>query len=288
MADMAAVHEAWQQFQVQADEVGNTILRFFHEAGFEDRPIDRTAHFPVTSFHEVIAVVCAYVSFVFIASLWQLSPLGMKLDLYPVRFIYNLFQVILCSYMCVESLMLALRNNYTGIVCQPFNVEQPVFAELQWLFYASKILDFFDTVFIISGKKWKQLSVLHVYHHAATFVVSWINTRVGYDSDIFLTILLNAFIHSIMYTYYFVSMHTKEIWWKRFLTIAQMTQFCVMLFQGTTMLTKNCGQFPVRVGQMYLVYVGSLLALFLHFFFTSGSKPRTAGGKGKGGKKKSA
>ncbi len=27
-----------------------------------------------------------------------------------------------------------------------------------------------------------------------------------------MTILLNGFIHSVMYTYYFVSMHTSNIW----------------------------------------------------------------------------
>ena len=31
----------------------------------------------------------------------------------------------------------------------------------------------------------------------------------------YLTILLNGFIHSVMYTYYFVSMHTDKIWCDR-------------------------------------------------------------------------
>lgn len=30
--------------------------------------------------------------------------------------------------------------------------------------------------------------------------------------DIYLTIVLNGAIHSVMYTYYFVSMHTDKIW----------------------------------------------------------------------------
>ena len=30
-----------------------------------------------------------------------------------------------------------------------------------------------------------------------------------YDGDIYLTIILNGLVHTIMYTYYFVSMHTK-------------------------------------------------------------------------------
>ena len=36
-----------------------------------------------------------------------------------------------------------------------------------------------------------------------------LNLRVGFDGDIYLTIILNGYIHTIMYTYYFVSQHTK-------------------------------------------------------------------------------
>lgn len=43
---------------------------------------------------------------------------------------------------------------------------------LMYIFYLSKVLDFCDTFFIVMGKKWKQLSVLHVYHHVTVFFVS--------------------------------------------------------------------------------------------------------------------
>ena len=35
------------------------------------------------------------------------------------------------------------------------------------------------------------------------------NLNVGYDGDVYVTIVLNGFIHTVMYTYYFVSLHTK-------------------------------------------------------------------------------
>ena len=54
-----------------------------------------------------------------------------------------------------------------------------------------------------------QLSFLHVYHHTTIFLFYWLNGRVNFDGDIYLTIVLNGLIHTIMYTYYFVSMHTK-------------------------------------------------------------------------------
>lgn len=39
--------------------------------------------------------------------------------------------------------------------------------------------------------------------------VYWLNLNAGYDGDIFLTVILNGAIHTVMYTYYFLSMHTK-------------------------------------------------------------------------------
>ena len=55
-----------------------------------------------------------------------------------------------------------------------------------------------DTFFIISKRSWKQLSFLHVYHHFTIFLFYWLNLRTNYDGDVYLTIVLNGFIHSIM------------------------------------------------------------------------------------------
>ena len=62
-------------------------------------------------------------------------------------------------------------QNYSAMPCNAFNAEKPVMGNVMYMFYLSKILDFFDTVFIILGKKWKQLSFLHVYHHLTIFAV---------------------------------------------------------------------------------------------------------------------
>ena len=94
--------------------------------------------------------------------------------LYPFKFIYNIVQVMLCSYMCIESLVQAYRNNYSLMPCEPFNQQNPPILPILYVFYLSKILDFADTLFIILDKKWKQLSFLHVYHHTSIFLVrSW-------------------------------------------------------------------------------------------------------------------
>lgn len=59
------------------------------------------------------------------------------------------------------------------------------------------------------------------------------NVNAGYDGDVYLTIVLNGFIHTVMYTYYFVSMHTKDIWWKKYLTLMQVRPFFSFAFCRT-------------------------------------------------------
>lgn len=91
----------------------------------------------------------------------------------------------------------------------------------------------------------------------------------GYDGDVYLTIVLNGLIHTVMYTYYFVSLHTKEIWWKSALTMSQMVQFVLMNAQAGYILYYGCQQFPNRIVISYLYYIVSLLVLFAHFFVLS-------------------
>ena len=72
-----------------------------------------------------------------------------------------------------------------------------------------------------------------------------------------------------MYTYYFVSMHTGNIWWKSALTMSQMVQFVVMNAQAIYLIHNNCGTYPLNITKAYLGYIVSLLILFLQFYIAS-------------------
>jgi hypothetical protein len=95
--------------------------------------------------------------------------------LYPFKFAYNMIQVMLCSYMCIEAGVRAWDAGYTVLPCNSFNFDQPPITFILYVFYLSKILDFLDTFFIIAEKRWKQLSFLHVYHHTSIFLVAYIS-----------------------------------------------------------------------------------------------------------------
>ena len=97
----------------------------------------------------------------------------------------------------------------------------------------------------------------------------WLNLNVGYDGDVYLTIVLNGVIHTVMYTYYFVSLHTKENGWKSALTLCQMIQFVVMNLQAGYLIWTGCTEYPRNITNAYLYYIVSLLFLFAHFFVMS-------------------
>ena len=157
----------------------------------------------LTDFKSAVSIALIYVTFVLVGSAIMKLSFIPPMSLYPIQFIYNVSQIFLCAYMTIEAGMIGYRNQYTFFLpCNPFNAAAAPTANLLWLFYISKVWDFWDTIFIIMNKKWRQLSFLHVYHHTTIFLFYWLNSNVNYDGDIFVTILLNGFIHTVMYTYY--------------------------------------------------------------------------------------
>lgn len=248
-----------------AGETGNAILAWARPEGWPESP---AADWFLADFTSAGAVAICYLLFViFGRAIMEFLP-AVK-GLYPLKFLYNIVQIMLCSYMCIESLVQAWRSDYSVLPCNPFDHKNPPILFILYVFYLSKVLDFADTVFIILEKRWKQLSFLHVYHHTSIFLFYWLNVNVGYDGDIFLTIVLNGLIHTIMYTYYFVSMHTSNIWWKSALTMSQMIQFVMMNAQAGYLIYYNCDIYPLNITKTYLGYIVSLLILFLHFFISS-------------------
>lgn len=260
-------------------EMGDSIVNWARPEGW---PVAPTSSWPLAKFEHAFLIAVGYLVFVGLGVLIMPHLPTIK-GLYPFKFIYNMLQVMLCSYMAIEAGIRAYDAGYSLIPCNTFNHMQPPIGFILYVFYLSKILDFLDTVFIIAEKRWKQLSFLHVYHHFSIFLFYWLNVNVGYDGDVFLTIVLNGFIHTVMYTYYFVSLHTKEIWWKSALTMCQMVQFICMNAQALYLIFSNCTNYPRNIIVAYLFYIMTLLGLFAHFFVMSYMKS----GKEKKGSSKS-
>lgn len=95
-----------------------------------------------------------------------------------------------------------------------------------WLFYLSKFYEVFDTFIILA--KGKPSSTLQTYHHAGAMLSMWAGIRYM-SSPIWLFVLFNSFIHSLMYVYYTLTALSIKVPTpiKRTLTTMQITQFLV-------------------------------------------------------------
>jgi elongation of very long chain fatty acids protein 4 len=273
MSDLGLI--VYEKYTFYCRSFHQFVLDWGRPEGWPESPL---AAWPLARFEDAGLVLIGYVGFVLIGMTIMIF-LPKIPGLYPLKFLYNVVQVMLCSYMCIEAGMQAYKSGYTLLPCNAFNHENPPIGFILYLFYLSKILDFVDTFFIIAEKRWKQLSFLHVYHHAFTFLSYWLNINVGYDGDVYFTIVLNGLIHTMMYTYYFVTMHSDKIWWKSALTIGQMTQFMLMNAQAIYLLHTGCKLYPVKLLYAYFAYVVSLLILFANFYvhsyiFSGGGKKK--------------
>mmetsp|Transcript_131736 Transcript_131736/g.214495 ORF Transcript_131736/g.214495 Transcript_131736/m.214495 type:complete len:302 (-) Transcript_131736:168-1073(-) len=193
--------------------------------------------------------------------------------------VYNATQVALCGWM-VYAALAEHRRRGLKLVCNPHNLAEDGMAFVLHIFYLSKVLDFADTVFMIVKSNWRQVSFLHVYHHTSIFLIYWLNANANYDADIYFTIVLNGAIHFIMYGYYLACIFNIAVptFIKKSITNSQLIQFCCMEAQGTWLLLGNCDS-PRNVTILYMVYISTMLALFLDF------KRRTYKSKGADKKK---
>lgn len=82
--------------------------------------------------------------------------------------------------------------------------------------------------------------------------------------------VINAFVHSIMYSYYFLTALKpelkKSIWWKKYITQVQLAQFAVLsVFFLRVLLAENC-EYPRVFSWIIFIQSFFLMALFGDFY----------------------
>lgn len=151
---------------------------------------------------------------------------------------------------------------------------------LVYSYYLNKILDLMDTVFFVLRKSHKQITLLHLIHHTSMPAIGYNLIRFfGYGGHIIVVGILNVLVHTIMYTYYFISAGSspavkQSLWWKQYITIMQMVQFVLMFSHSIwTLMTPNCQANRITI---YVVLVASflMLVMFSNFYIQAYIMPK--------------
>eukprot|EP00177_Eucheuma_denticulatum_P008819 GFKZ01016019.1.p1 GENE.GFKZ01016019.1~~GFKZ01016019.1.p1 ORF type:complete len:326 (-),score=25.09 GFKZ01016019.1:1972-2949(-) len=237
----------------------------------------QSSSFPLMTPHYALMFALSYLIFVLTcAPLFSLAGFAIKLK--PIMRCYNLFMVLLSSYMCIKAIQLA-RTHHDSLFCVPMldGAAGAEFAQLVWIFTYSKVVEFLDTVFMIFEGRLRQVSFLHVYHHVTILTYWFAITWLAPGSDAYFSLAGNSFIHVLMYGYYLLASFGYSPWWKYYITKAQITQFCLFCVQsiyvGYVMPEKAC-DFPGVLAKGLLWYMLTLIALFLHFLATNKGKKK--------------
>lgn len=218
-----------------------------------------------------------------------LGPLYMKnrnpIEMKGLMSAYNILQVVCCLWMLIK-LWMNGWGTYFNHLCQPVdknpdpNSPAMIMASALYWFYMSKLLDFVDTFFFVIRKKNNQITALHVIHHGIMPIYTWGMVRWVPGGQESFGALINTFIHVLMYSYYFLSALGPAVqpylWWKRYLTQAQICQFFIILFKCLLVSSGlvSCDypwQWSFITGLMMILFI----ALFLNFYMTAYAKAKT-------------
>jgi len=189
---------------------------------------------------------------------------------------YNIFQAGFSAWMFHQFLKGGWWNSY-NLTCQEVDHDATpgskgmIMVNVIWWFYISKFVDFLDTFFIIIRKKDRQLSFLHVFHHTTTPMLAWVLVQWTPTGHATLIGLINSFIHTLMYSYYFLcSLGPKVqpyLWWKKYLTSMQIAQFIIVIIHESILVGDlvTCDH-PKGTPAFVLVMIVLNLTLFLNFY----------------------
>lgn len=192
-------------------------------------------------------------------------------DIRYLMIIYNFTMIFASLYLFYRLGIHGWFGKY-NFKCQPVDYSSHRdaigMATIAYWYYISKFVEFFDTIFFVLRKKYDHISTLHVIHHGIMPMSVWWGVKFtpGGHSSFFA--FINSFIHILMYTYYGIAaigpQMYKYLWWKKYMTAAQMIQFILIFVHSFQLIFRSC-DYPK--GFMWFIGFHAILFWFLFWDF---------------------
>lgn len=166
------------------------------------------------------------------------------------------------------------RCTYDCWLCQDFrqDVSLSLATFCAFLYTALKIFDLLDTVFFVLRKKSNQVTPLHLIHHSIMPFTSYLGIKLAYGPSAGLTLIINSFVHIVMYYYYHLSSQGHQIWWKKHITHLQLVQFVIVwLHAFHTFFIANCS-FPRWAALLQILQSTYFIISFSKFYLKAYKK----------------
>ncbi|CAH1119094.1 unnamed protein product [Phaedon cochleariae] len=187
--------------------------------------------------------------------------------------VYNFCQVIFSSWIFYGFASSGWLTGEYSFRCQPKDTSNSphsiTMARATYWYYVSKLTDLLDTVFFVLRKKSKQISLLHILHHGLMPIGCWVVAKYSPSGQVTFVGLLNSFVHIVMYSYYWLSALGPEVrkylWWKKYLTGLQITQFIIIIIHTSQPLFLDC-DFSKIISAWIALETCLFLVLFGNFY----------------------
>lgn len=206
-----------------------------------------------------------------------------------IRF-YNLLMVFAAGFLLVN-IYDAIGSLSTMVDCGKmftfFDDSGTKVYRMADLILTVRLCEYLDTVFFTLRKKQNQVTFLHVFHHAfVPMYAFWVLRTAPLRFNVFI-ILINSFIHVLMYSYYFLATFqqprdssgkgsnrgiimaivTQLLKFKRYMTQLQILQFVALaVYSFIPIFRENRCGVPWKYVIANLSLAGGFLGLFLHFY----------------------
>mmetsp|Transcript_20827 Transcript_20827/g.35513 ORF Transcript_20827/g.35513 Transcript_20827/m.35513 type:complete len:275 (+) Transcript_20827:21-845(+) len=219
-----------------------------------------------------------YISLGYIVLIWTLLTVMKNrkpFELKGVVMAHNIFLIGLSLYMGLEIARNVYNSRYKFVCNRVDRSEEGTdLVKVLYIFYLSKAYEMVDTILMCLRKKTAQVSFLHVYHHFMTFLLWWIGIYFSPGGDVYLSAMINCFVHVVMYSYYFFASLGYRVWFKKYITQFQIAQFCLNAVHCTLAIALGCGSddSPLWMYAANVVYMISFIVLFGMFYINSYNK----------------